>query len=122
MREAIAPVLSLDPFLDAKLYAANKAVIEFLVAARDSDDPLLPMICGLSQEAFRAWTATKIGSVHSILQCGLPLFEMRLKSPQSVALLSENHISHDAVVAELSATFPKIEPWSDGEDTNEVIP
>jgi hypothetical protein len=106
MRQPTEKIVSLDIDLNRKLEAANTAVIEFFIAARDSGDPLLPMLFGLSDEAFKAWTANRLREVPNILRCGLPLFEMRLKTPQALALLSQDNITHPDVLACLTATFP----------------
>lgn len=90
-----------------KIEAANLAVYEAIKAlAVDYDDPIAANIFGADMEVLRLLAGIPKPKLLTILQTAVPIFSLRLTSPEAVALLASGKgWSDDSLFSELLKTF-----------------
>lgn len=100
-------VLDAHEALRRKIELANIAVYDAVRAiVVDYDDPIAANIFGADESALRALAETSKVKILPILMTGIPIFSLRLTTPESKAALGIND-GGDALLASLLLTFSK---------------
>jgi len=91
-------------FVRKKIEAANFAVIEALVAMVEYQDPLAPAVFGASAETLKKLASMDKAKLNALLMTGLPIFLLRIASPEFKAAL-EGSGSEDALLRALLESY-----------------
>jgi hypothetical protein len=87
-----------------KIEAANFAVVEALVAMVDYQDPLAAAVFGANAETLKKLATMEKTKLNALLMTGLPIFLLRIASPEFKAAL-EGSGSEDALLRALLESY-----------------
>jgi len=87
-----------------KIEAANFAVVEALVAMVELQDPLAPAVFGASAETLQKLANMDKAKLNALLMTGVPIFLLRVASPEFKAAL-EGSGSEDALLRALLESY-----------------
>jgi hypothetical protein len=87
-----------------KIETANFAVVEALVAMMEYQDPLAPAVFGATEETLKKLANMEKAKLNALLMTGLPIFQLRIASPEFKAAL-EGSGSEDALLRALLESY-----------------
>lgn len=91
-------------FVRKKIETANFAVVDALVAMVEYQDPLAPAVFGASAETLQKLASMDKAKLNALLMTGLPVFLLRIASPEFKAAL-EGSGSEDALLRALLESY-----------------
>jgi hypothetical protein len=95
----------------AKVELANRAVLEAIRAMLEFDDPMAGNIFGADPELLRQLANTSKAKILPLVVTGIPIFSVRLATPDFKSVLDGNE-SGDAALQSLLRTFQNPPPLS----------
>lgn len=87
-----------------KIEVANFAVVDALVAMVEYQDPLAPAVFGANAETLKKLATMEKAKLNALLMTGLPIFLLRIASPEFKAAL-EGSGSEDALLRVLLESY-----------------
>jgi len=87
-----------------KIEAANFAVVDALVAMVEYQDPLAPAVFGANDETLNKLASMDKAKLNALLMTGLPIFLLRIASPEFKAVLDGSG-SEDALLRVLLESY-----------------
>ncbi len=96
------PDFELSQALQGAITEFNKSFIHLMLTAARSQDPLAPVLLGLSEETLASYQNTPSFSLLSAHRFGLPLAVARFKDPETIREVFRSGFSQAQVIALLT--------------------